>query len=275
MFSSPPDMLGSILCWVLYSGGGLLLLVTTAFLLFSLYVAYIHWKYSHIPSPKRNSFFLGHIQDLQALSKQTGNEFEPLATAITKWAEQVGDLFVVFMVFNPVVISCNPDDVKRVASDETVDKSAFSMKRIGTVFGRRFVGQGLFSILDYKSWKPRRKLYDSSFKRSSLKDLLVKFNECGDAFLERLKPHADGKTEVSMKEAFHETALDVISKLLHPRETETFREAVTAMRTIGRDCIEKRIKAVTSGEEVPNDILTQILQTSSGCGYLRCSEFHL
>ena len=26
---------------------------------------------------------------------------------------------------------------QRVASDETVDKSAFSMKRIGTVFGRR------------------------------------------------------------------------------------------------------------------------------------------
>ena len=32
-----------------------------------------------------SSFFLGHIQDLQALSKQTGNEFEPLATAFTKW----------------------------------------------------------------------------------------------------------------------------------------------------------------------------------------------
>eukprot|EP00731_Ephydatia_muelleri_P020160 Em0012g985a len=36
------------------------------------------------------------------------------------------------------------------------------------------------------------------------------------------------------------------------------------MRRIGRDCIEKRIKAVTSGEEVPNDILTQILQSSVG-----------
>ena len=47
-----------------------------------------------------------------------------------------------------------------------------------------------------------------------------------------------------------------------------YHEAVGAMRTIGRDCIEKRIKAVTSGEEVPNDILAQILQTSSGCGYL-------
>ena len=42
-----------------------------------------------------------------------------------------------------------------------------------------------------------------------------------------------------------------------------YREAVDAMRTIGRDCIEKRIKAVTSGEDVPNDILTQILHTTS------------
>ena len=40
-----------------------------------------------------------------------------------------------------------------------------------------------------------------------------------------------------------------------------YREAVTAMRKIGRDCIEKRINAVTSGEEVPNDILTQMLKS--------------
>ena len=51
------------------------------------------------------------------------------------------------------------------------------------------------------------------FFNSSLKDLLVKFNECGDTFLERLRPHADGKTEVSMKEAFHEATLDAISKV--------------------------------------------------------------
>eukprot|EP00731_Ephydatia_muelleri_P028758 Em0020g402a len=36
---------------IFYPGRGLLLLLTTAFLLFLLYVAYIHWKYSHIPSP--------------------------------------------------------------------------------------------------------------------------------------------------------------------------------------------------------------------------------
>ena len=94
------------------------------------------------------------------------------------------------------------------------------------------MGQGLLTILDYASWKPRRKLYNSSFKRryslfrsvimltfyygfSSLKDLLPMFNECVDTFLEGLRPHADGKTEVSMKEAFHEVALDVISKVLY------------------------------------------------------------
>eukprot|EP00731_Ephydatia_muelleri_P028730 Em0020g374a len=295
-----------------YSGGGLLLLVITAFLLFSLYVAYIHWKYSHIPSPKMNSFFLGHFPDILNMRKQSRNEFEPFTKMFAKWAEEKGDLFVVFFAFKPLVVSINPDDVQRLAYNESVSKSPMNYESLSTLFGTRFMGQGLLTILDYASWKPRRKLYNSSFKRSSLKDLLPMFNECVDTFLEGLRPHADGKTEVSMKEAFHEVALDVISKvafssdfsktwdhkslglkyttnsmlshlssvglkgvrrsfsvgfqtlfeLLYPHETETYREAVTAMRRIGRDCIEKRIKAVTSGEEVPNDILTQILQTS-------------
>ena len=45
-----------------------------------------------------------------------------------------------------------------------------------------------------------------------------------------------------------------------------YRESVDAMRKIGRDCIEKRIRAVTNGEEVPNDILTQMLQSCGRCG---------
>ncbi|KAL5473747.1 hypothetical protein EMCRGX_G028291 [Ephydatia muelleri] len=306
------NMLGSVPWWVLYPGGGLLLLVTTAFLLFSLYVAYIHWKYSHIPSPKMGSFFLGHIPSMIAMREESGNEFEPFSNLVGRWAEQAGDFFVVFFLINPLVLTTNPDAVKRVASDENISKAASSNSRISSVFGKRFLGQGLVTILDYETWKPRRKLYDPSFKRTSLKDYLPVFNECVDTFLERLRPHADGKTEVSMKEAFHEATLDVISKvafssdfsktwdskrlglkyttnselshlssvsfkgvqksfittfpslfpLLHPKETEMYHEAVGAMRRIGRDCIEKRIKAVTSGEEVPNDILTQILQSS-------------
>ena len=48
---------------------------------------------------------------------------------------------------------------------------------------------------------------------SSLKELLPKFNECADTFLERLRPYASGKREAPMKEAFHEVALDVVSKV--------------------------------------------------------------
>ena len=39
------------------------------------------------------------------------------------------------------------------------------------------------------------------------------FNECVNAFLDGLRPRADGKTVVDMMEAFHEVALDVISKV--------------------------------------------------------------
>ena len=35
------------------------------------------------------------------------------------------------------------------------------------------------------------------------------------------------------------------------------------MRALGFKCIEKRIKAIREGEEVPNDILSQILRISS------------
>ncbi|KAL5473710.1 hypothetical protein EMCRGX_G028238 [Ephydatia muelleri] len=326
------DMLGSIPWWVLYPGGGLLLLVTTAFLLFSLYVAYIHWKYSHIPSPKMSSFFLGHIPSMMAMRKESGNEFEPLSNLVGRWAEEAGDFFVVFLLVNPLVLTTNPDAVKvsyfstRVCCNHISTDTFSSLPKLWAYSNDwkypgcselcqlviQFMGHGLGTILDYETWKPRRKLYDPSFKRTSLKDYLPIFNECVDTFLERLRPHADGKTEVSMKEAFHKATLDVISKvafssdfsktwdskrlglkyttnselshlssvgfkgvqksfmatfpslfpLLHPKETEMYHEAVGAMRTIGRDCIEKRIKAVTSGEEVPNDILTQILQTS-------------
>ena len=31
------------------------------FTAFSIYLVYIHWKFSHIPGPKRDSFFFGNV----------------------------------------------------------------------------------------------------------------------------------------------------------------------------------------------------------------------
>eukprot|EP00731_Ephydatia_muelleri_P020162 Em0012g987a len=308
------QMLTHMFWWVPYLAGGLFLLVATPFLLASLYLVHIHRKFSHIPSPKMDSFFLGHVANVLAMRREMKNEHEPIATIVSKWAADVGNLFVVFFSYHPLVMSTNLEDVKKVAFDQSVAKSHLSCEGLASIFGQRFMGRGLLTAPDYETWKPRRKLYDPSFKRSSLKELLPKFNECADTFLERLRPYAGGKSEAPMKETFHEVTLDVISKvafssdfdkewdsgrlglkyttdaklshltlislkgtmrsfsfpikrlftLVHPQEAEMYHEAILAMRRIGRDCIEKRIKAVTSGEEVPNDILTQILQSSVG-----------
>ena len=50
---------------------------------------------------------------------------------------------------------------------------------------------------------------------------------------------------------------------LHPLEAEGYRETVRAIRAIGRDCIQKRIRTIKSGEQPPNDILSHILQVVS------------
>ena len=47
---------------------------------------------------------------------------------------------------------------------------------------------------------------------SYLKGLYPKFNECVELFLDKLAPHADGRTEVPMKKHICATTLDIISK---------------------------------------------------------------
>ena len=55
-------------------------------------------------------------------------------------------------------------------------------------------------------------------------------------------------------------------QFLHPFEAAKYRDAVQSIRAIGRDCIKGRIQMIESGEQVPNDILTHILQIP--CKYL-------
>lgn len=54
-----------------------------------------------------------------------------------------------------------------------------------------------------------------------------------------------------------------VSQYLHPWKSEEYREAARALRRVGEECIRKRMTAVKNGEEVPNDILSTILQVAS------------
>ncbi|KAL5497028.1 hypothetical protein EMCRGX_G013421 [Ephydatia muelleri] len=135
-------------------------------------------------------------------------------------------------------------------------------------------------------------MYDPAFNKSYLKALCPKFNSCVELFLDKLAPHA---TEVPMKKQICATTLDIIGKArrwclvpwdwggesclirpfqsgrggvdvvkyLHPFETRSYRETIRAMRSIGRECIRKRIRAFDNGEDLPDDILTSILKVAS------------
>ena len=50
-----------------------------------------------------------------------------------------------------------------------------------------------------------------------------------------------------------------------PFEAKGYQEAVRAMRTVGKRCIEKRKEAIENGEEKQRDILYQILQVACKC----------
>jgi hypothetical protein len=106
----------------------------------------------------------------------------------------------------------------------------------------RFLGYGLFSIVDYDTWKPRRQLYDPAFRKrydiwdieaitpchahniifvvSYLKTLLIPFNEMVEKFLDQMQPLASGSTIVPMKVHFGEFTQDVISKVSQHRSLE-------------------------------------------------------
>ena len=55
----------------------------------------------------------------------------------------------------------------------------------------------------------------------------------------------------------------LLTQYTHPNETESYRETARAIRMIGKDCIERRIRATENGEKVPNDVLSRILERTS------------
>ena len=54
-------------------------------------------------------------------------------------------------------------------------------------------------------------------------------------------------------------------QFLHPCKAEGYREVSRTLRMIGREWIQKRIKAIENKEAVPNDILTRTLKLA--CKY--------
>ncbi len=172
-----------------------------------------------------------------------------LLLTVCRQADCSSSIYVVHILTQAMVVVTDPDVIKDIVMQPKNPKSSYMMNKFGYLFGERwvfnihwatkgdnnglrFMGRGIFSIPDYDVWKPRRRMYDSAFKKryfnlhtvtllillyfplhSYLEGILPAFNGCIDLFLEKLAPFTDGVTPVPMKEHLSEVTLDVISKV--------------------------------------------------------------
>nr|XP_060611626.1 cholesterol 24-hydroxylase-like isoform X2 [Anolis sagrei ordinatus] len=284
------------LIWVL-----LRVLLALGLLAFGLYCGYIQWvhvKYDHIPSAPRASFFFGHLPILWKMLKNK----ELVHDLFLQWAEEYGPVLR-FNAFHRVsLLILSPEGVKEYLMLPQYPKDRFVYGRLYNMFGVRFLGNGLVTDREYDHWHKQRRIMDPAFSRTYLIGLMETFNDQAEELMMELEKKADGETKVDVMDLLRRVTLDIIAKVafglelntLHDEQTpfphavnlvmkgmtntriplfkympgnrktvREIRESLRLLRRTGKECIEKRQKAIQNGEEVPLDILTQILKNAA------------
>ncbi len=104
--------------WILTLFGMILLVFLLCLLLpYTVYLIYIHSKYSHIPGPKRHGilgFYLGPISEAHRImtegkkNKTGGN----ITDVLYKWAVDYNGTFATFSLHIPFVFTADPAGIK-------------------------------------------------------------------------------------------------------------------------------------------------------------------
>ncbi|KAJ0027054.1 hypothetical protein NQD34_018054 [Periophthalmus magnuspinnatus] len=268
-----------------------------AFLGYCLYIKYVHLKYDHIPGPPRKSFILGHAQIMADVLKNDGVIHEKFL----EWAETYGPVYRINILHYVMIGVYCPEATKEILMSPNYPKDKFFYKRLFNIFGQRFLGNGLVTALDHEQWYKQRRIMDPAFSSLYLRGLTSTFNERADKLMDKLSEHAENKTVANMLHLFNCVALDVITKVAFgvdldllkytspfPKAIEmclkgmcyyirdiTFefkpqnwsfinevRQAGHLLRSTGAQWINQRKTAMQNGEEVPKDILTQIIKSA-------------
>ncbi|XP_012579911.1 PREDICTED: cholesterol 24-hydroxylase isoform X3 [Condylura cristata] len=283
---------------------GLLLLLGSAVLVaFGLCCTFVHRarsRYEHIPGPPRPSFLLGHLPCFWKKDEVCGRVLQDV---FLDWAKKYGPVVRVNVFHKTSVIVTSPESVKKFLMSTKYNKDSKMYHAIQTVFGERLFGQGLVSECDYERWHKQRRVMDLAFSRSSLISLMETFNEKAEQLVEILEAKADGQTPVSMQDMLTCTTMDILAKAAFGMETSMLlgaqkplsrkvklilegisasrntlakfmpgkwkqlreiRESVRFLRQVGKDWVQRRREALKRGEDVPADILTQILKAEEG-----------
>ncbi|XP_065696025.1 cholesterol 24-hydroxylase [Patagioenas fasciata] len=276
-------------------GGLLAALGLLAFGLYCCYVRYIHAKYDHIPGAPRESFIFGHLPILwRMLRKQ-----EFMHDLFLQWAEKYGPVVRLNAFHRVSLMIVSPEGVKEFLMSPQYSKDPLVYGRVFSIFGERFVGNGLVTVCNHEHWHRQRKIMDPAFNRNYLIGLMETFNEKAEELMTKLEEKADGKTEFSMLTMMSRVTMDIIAKVAFGLELNALsddqmplpravtvalegvtktripfirympwkqklikevKESVRLLRRVGKECLDQRREDIRNGKEVTLDILTQILK---------------
>ncbi|XP_057208755.1 cholesterol 24-hydroxylase-like isoform X1 [Triplophysa rosa] len=292
-------VLQEITGWLSHIMFYVLCVVLIAFVAYCLYVRHVHQKYDHIPGPPRDNFLLGHTPTfIKEINKSDG----VIHDLFLEWAEKYGPVYRLNSLHFVVVMIYCPETTKTVLMSPKYPKDPFVYKRLFNLFGKRFLGNGLVTATDHDVWYRQRRIMDPAFSSSYLRGLMGTFNEMSERLMNELEETADTNTPVVMHDMVNCVTLDVIAKVafgvdlnllkntdspfqtaielclkgmvyylrdpffkLNPKNWKTvqqIKDAAELLRATGEKWIQNRKTAVENGEDVPKDILTQILKTA-------------
>ena len=185
-------------------------LLGLSFTAFSIYLFYLHWRYSHIPGPKRDSFFFGNF----ALIQREREQGKILAEIFQDLHSIHGPVVLIWALHNPVISVSDPEIARKLVVTLNLPKNPRIYGHLSYPFGQRLAGTGLIAQVDHDVWQKRRSLLNPAyFHRRYLMNLMTAFNSSCDLFLAKMDELADGKTVVNMAEEFARVTLDVIGKV--------------------------------------------------------------
>ncbi|KAF1376367.1 hypothetical protein PFLUV_G00210790 [Perca fluviatilis] len=274
----------------------LLFLIFISFLGYCLYVKHIHTKYDHIPGPPRDNFLFGHSPTFLRVMRKG----DIIHDTFLEWAETYGPVCRINVLHYVALIVTCPKATKEILMSPKYPKDIFYSK-IFNLFGQRFLGNGLVTARDHEKWYKQRRIMDPAFSSLYLRGLTDTFNERAEKLMTTLTDVADNMTEASMLHLMNSFTLDVIAKVafgvdldlqedrsIFHKAIETclkgmfytardllyeyklknrpfikkVREACRLLRTTGAKWINDRKTAMENGDDVPKDILTQIIKTA-------------
>ncbi|XP_061126471.1 cholesterol 24-hydroxylase-like isoform X1 [Syngnathus typhle] len=282
------------LAW--HMAGLLLFVLFLAFLTFCAYVKYMHLKYDHIPGPPRESFLFGHAPRIARTMKNDALTHD----LFLEWAERYGPVYRINMLHHVIVFVTHPETVKEILMSSKYPKDLFLHKRLFSMFGQRFLGNGLVTARNHDQWYKQRRIIDPAFSSLYLRSLTGTFNERAEKLMTKLSDIADKKSEARMLEMVNRVTLDVIVKVAfgmdieHLEDTpfpnaietclqgmvynlrnvffqfypknwalvEEIRTACKLLRSTGTEWIHNRKVDIQRGSDVPKDILTQIIKSA-------------